>query len=92
MTKATYSIGSNNETKKLEAKKALAILNKYFEGLTAFEVNGVWKGTPEKTLRVEVITDKSRKSLRQIAHEVAQELKQEAVLLEFSTPVMEFIK
>jgi len=92
MTKAVYSIGSNNITKKLEGKRALSILNKYFDGLTAFEVRGVWKGTPEKTLRVEVLTDKSHKSLRQIAHEVAMELHQEAVLLEFSRPMIEFVK
>lgn len=54
----TLYIGSNNKTGKLEEEKAISILNEYFNGYTYSVVNGVWKGTAEFTLIVDIATEK----------------------------------
>lgn len=82
MQKAFYYIGSNNVTHELEEEKILSIVGKYFDGFTAFEVVGYWKGSQEKTLKVEVITDESHAKLVKVGKELKEALTQESVLLE----------
>ena len=71
-------IGSNNETKKLESKKAIAVTSKYFEGFTCQNANGFWKGLSEKTLIIEIETDNKKKVI-ELAEELKTALFQEAV-------------
>ena len=73
-------IGSNNETKKLEAKKAIAIASKYFEGFTCQNANGFWKGIAEKTLIIEIETD-DKKRVIELAEKLKTELYQEAIAI-----------
>ncbi|HOC97887.1 MAG TPA: hypothetical protein PKK80_02510 [Bacilli bacterium] len=71
-------VGSNNTTKKLEAKKAIAIASKYFEGFTCQNANGFWKGLSEKTLIIEIETDNKKKVI-ELAEELKVSLYQEAI-------------
>ena len=71
-------VGSNNTTKKLEAKKAIAITGKYFEGFTCQNANGFWKGLSEKTLIIEIETDNKKKVI-ELAEELKEALYQEAI-------------
>jgi len=71
-------VGSNNETKKLEDKKAIAIASKHFEGFTCQNASGFWKGTAEKTLIIEIETDDKKKVI-ELAEELKTALFQEAV-------------
>ena len=71
-------IGSNNTTKKLEAKKAIAIASKYFEGFTYQNASGFWKGLSEKTLIIEIETDNKKKVI-ELAEELKEALFQEAI-------------
>jgi len=71
-------IGSNNTTKRLEAKKAISIASKYFEGFTCQNANGFWKGLSEKTLIIEIETDNKKKVI-ELAEELKIVLFQEAI-------------
>ena len=71
-------VGSNNETKKLEDKKAISIASKYFEGFTCQNANGFWKGLSEKTLIIEIETDDKKKVI-ELAEELKEALYQEAI-------------
>jgi hypothetical protein len=71
-------VGSNNETKKLEAKKAISIVSKYFEGFTCQNANGFWRGLSEKTLIIEIETDNKKKVI-ELAEELKIALFQEAI-------------
>lgn len=71
-------VGSNNETKKLEAQKAIQIASTYFEGFTCQNANGFWKGTAEKTLIIEIETQNKKKVI-ELAEELKEALYQEAI-------------
>lgn len=82
MQKVFYYVGSNNTTKELESSKIEAIVAGHFDGFTESEVTGYWKGNKERTLKIEVITDKTAGELARIAKELKKELNQESVLME----------
>lgn len=92
MQKVFYYIGANNSTKELEREKAERIISTYFEGFTAFEVVGYWRGAKERTLKVEIVTDESSAKLARIAKELCKELDQEAVMLEILESNVAFIQ
>ncbi len=71
-------IGSNNETKKLEAKKAISIASIYFDGFSASRIVGYWKGNQEKTLVLEIETNSKSKIIK-LAMELKTALSQEAI-------------
>ncbi len=71
-------IGSNNTTKRLEAKKAVSIASKYFDGFTCQNANGFWKGISEKTLIIEIETQNKKKVI-ELAEELKASLYQEAI-------------
>lgn len=73
-----YYIGSNNETKLLEDRKAIRIISKHFEGFTTTKGLGYWQGKSEKSLIIEIETTK-RKQIITLAKELCKELKQDAV-------------
>lgn len=84
MQKYYIYIGSNNETHKLESAEAIETISKYFDGFTAYEVIGYWKGTQEKTLKVEIVADQGQGDARiiKMIKELKAQLKQDAILLE----------
>lgn len=92
MKKAFYYIGSNNETHSLETEKILSVVGAHFEGFTAFEVVGYWKGAQEKTLKIEVITEEADSRLVKIGKELKEKLEQESVLLEIVDTNAAFIQ
>ena len=71
-------IGSNNDTKKLESKKAIMIASKHFDGFSVSKITGYWKGRKESTLIIEIETD-SKKKIMSLALELKEELLQEAI-------------
>jgi len=75
-------IGSNNETYELEKTVAINKISEYFEGFTAYEVLGYWKGSEEKTLKVEIISEESELKVVRLCKELKKLLKQDAILLE----------
>lgn len=82
MQKVFYYIGSNNKTKELEQEKIEAIVSAHFEGFTASEVVGYWRGSKERTLKIEVITSEAPAKLAKIGKELKNKLEQESVLME----------
>lgn len=84
MQKYYIYIGSNNETHKLESKEAIETISKYFDGFTAYEVVGYWKGSQEKTLKVEIVSDEGQGDARivKMIKELKEVLHQDAILLE----------
>lgn len=82
MKKAIFYIGANNSTKKLEVKKIEKTMNAHFEGYSAIQIIGYWKGKKEKTLMVQVVTESPDSELARVAKELCDVLKQDAVMLE----------
>lgn len=82
MQKVYYYIGHNNKTQELEIEKIESIVSNHFEGFTASEVIGYWRGSKERTLKVEVITDETPAKLSKIGKELRDKLEQESVLME----------
>lgn len=71
-------IGSNNTTKKLEVEKAKRVINRFFEGYTISRANGLWKGQTEKTLIVDIETNK-KTAVKLLAKRLCKDLDQQAV-------------
>ena len=92
MKKAYYYIGSNNSTHELEIEKITGIISKYFEGFTAFEVIGYWKGQREKTLKVEIVTEEDNTKLVKVGKELKIALDQESIMLEIINSNVAFIQ
>lgn len=92
MQKAVYYIGANNETHELEVEKITEVISGTFDGFTASEVVGYWKGSKERSLRVEVVTDEEPAVLARVAKELAQQLNQESVMLELLTSNVVFVE
>ena len=83
MQKYYIYIGSNNETHQLESDEAIKTISKYFDGFTAYEVIGYWKGTQEKTLKVEIVADPAKDTeVVKMVKELKASLKQDAIMLE----------
>ena len=92
MNKFYLYIGSNNITKVLEIEKAIEIISGYFEGFTAYEVVGYWKGHKEKTLKVEIVAEAGEVMITKLCKDLAEKLDQEAILLEKINSNMVFIQ
>lgn len=92
MKKAYYYIGSNNRTHALEIEKITEIVSNHFEGFTAFEVIGYWKGARERTLKIEAVTELEDTLLAKIGRELRVKLEQDSVLLEIVQTNAAFIQ
>ena len=92
MKKVFYYIGSNNTTKELEIEKITGIISAHFDGFTASEVIGYWKGSRERTLKVEIITEETDTALARIGKELKTKLEQESVLMEVIHSNIAFIQ
>lgn len=94
MKKYFLYIGSNNETHELEADRACEIIAQVFEGFSIYEIIGYWKGSKEKTLKVEIVSDETGSDARiiELSKEIAKELKQDAVMVETFNSNIAFIQ
>jgi len=92
MKKAFYTIGANNATHKLEINKIKSILSTHFDGFTAFEVIGYWKGQEERALKAEIITELPDSELARIGKELKTKLEQESILFEIINSNSAFIQ
>lgn len=82
MQKVYYYVGANNDTKELEKSKIENILSKSFDGFTAYEVVGYWKGNKERTLKIEIIDERPASDLAKVAKRLKKGLNQESILME----------
>jgi NAD(P)H-flavin reductase len=82
MQKVYFYIGANNATHVLETEKIVQAVNKHFAEFTAYEVIGYWKGTQEKSLKVEILTEELPAKIAKIAKELRALLQQDAIGLE----------
>jgi len=92
MKKAYIYIGSNNTTHELESEKAINIIADHFDGFSAYEIIGFWKGSKEKTLKVEIVVDSNTSPLVKLCKELKTKLSQEAVMLEIVESNVAFIQ
>ena len=92
MKKAYLYIGQNNDTKKLESDKIEKIVSSYFDGFTAIEVIGFWRGKKELSLKIEIVTDEENAKLVRLCKELKKELKQESIGLEITKSNFAFIQ
>lgn len=93
MTKHYIYIGSNNETHELEKDKAISIIAGQFDGFSAYEIVGFWKGQQEKTLKVEIVSDDSSNAkIIAICKELKTALNQDSVLVETVESNIAFIQ
>lgn len=83
-------IGSNNQTKKLEKKRAVDITSSYFEGFSVSQILGFWKGKAEKTLLIEIETLEKSKII-ELSKKLARELKQQAIGVIETSEKMQFL-
>jgi len=89
--KAIFSIGANNESGMLERDAAESVLASFFDGFSAYEITGFWKGQRERTLRVEVVTDATQERLQACARKLCAVLRQDAVMLETVSANVQFV-
>lgn len=83
MKKLNFYIGSNNHTHELEKNKALAILANSYEGMSATELVGYWKGQSERTLMVSIVCDVvDYTRVKTLCRQLNRELDQQAIMVE----------
>jgi hypothetical protein len=86
--KATLYIGSNNDTKELEYQKAIAVVAGIFKGFTVAYHSGYWEGVQEDSMTISVLGEDSpafRHDIVKASHVIKEALKQDAVLVEYTT-------
>lgn len=57
------------------------LASEYFEGYTIYQARGVWKGTAENSLIIEIMGDVDPKAVRELAQGIKHANSQEAVLV-----------
>ncbi len=94
MKKYFLYIGSNNVTHELEADWACEIIAKMFEDFSVYEIVGYWKGSREKTLKVEIVSDETGSDTKiiEISKILAKELQQDAIMVETFNSNIAFIQ
>ena len=73
-------VGADNKTKLLYTDFQLAIVSQYFESYTYIECNGVWKGSSEYCLRIEIATD-DRAKLYSLVGDLKARMEQTSILV-----------
>lgn len=85
MIKINFFIGANNKTKKINKEyynKVIDICSKYFIDYSINRLEGFWNGIKEQSLNVFIYREViNKKLLNNMAIELKQELKQEAILI-----------
>ena len=71
-------VGANNTTKEVAVDSLKAILNAYFEGYSLLPAEGMWKGTPEKSVVLEIQTDEVGK-VKDLIAVLKDKLEQQAI-------------
>lgn len=82
-------IGSSNETGELEKDKAIKIASSVFDGFTASDADGYWKGKQERSMILEIET-KDRPKILGLIKKLTEGLNQEAIGL-VQAGAMEFV-
>jgi hypothetical protein len=77
-------VGSNNVTGEVEQEKLEKILSRHVDGYTIIRSSGVWKGTRENSVMVEISEDIDVIAL---IGEIKRGLEQEAVAYRKVTPL-----
>ena len=91
MQKIRLYVGANNTTKELERSKIETVLNRHYEGYSAFEIVGYWHGERERTLMIEILNEEPAPVHAKVAKEIKKECEQDAVLLEITDVNATFI-
>ncbi len=73
-----YRIFTENKNHKAIEK----IIAKYFEGFTLLKGNGFWRLQKENSLIIEIVTDDTDKLINDLAKEIKEANKQQAVLVQ----------
>lgn len=63
-------------------KEIESIISKYFEGFSLIKSTGFWRLQREKSLIIEIITDDTDKLINDLAKEIKETNKQEAILIQ----------
>jgi len=82
MKKFIIYIGENHKTGRLELQKTYKILQQTFDSFTTYETFGFWKGKKIRTLKIEILTNKTIKYLKNLCKKLTKKLEQEIILLE----------
>lgn len=85
MRKAIFYVGADNTTKRLNREKIESIVASFFDGFSASEIVGYWKGTKENTLKVEVVTESEDSTIHTVAQALRDGLNQESVMVEIES-------
>ena len=73
-------IGSNNDTKNVELDKIRELLTASgFDGWTEIPSYGMWKGTEEYSVIIEVLVDETKLAYMTLLVDLRRGLKQEAI-------------
>lgn len=78
-------VGSNNETGELEILKIRQITARFYDGATFSPVSGLRKGKLEKTVKIEVVSNKS--VLKEFVSTLKTELEQEEIGIREISPL-----
>ena len=73
-------VGHNNETEeKYEESRIASLVGKFFDGFSIYACRGYYKGTPEESYKIEIITHDENK-VDKLKNYLAEILDQESVL------------
>ena len=71
--------------------KVRDLVSKYFDGFTVYHGTGYWKGTPEKSLIIELSSVNNSENVYKCANQIKTFNKQESVLVQELAEVAKFI-
>lgn len=69
-------------TEDVNREKIEAILTKYYPGFTITKAKGYWRLQKEDSLIIEIVTEDTDTTIKQIAGEIKTENNQQAVLIQ----------
>jgi len=85
MKQATFYIGADNETGKVDKAKIVELVSIYFAGSTIIPATGIWRGEVEESVVLIVGHDNTDDFLRVFARTLCEELGQYSVGLSDGT-------
>lgn len=79
MKQATFFVGANNETGKVDTDKVVELVSTHFGGGTITPSTGIWQGQTEESVTVIVGHNKSADYIHFFVCLMADELNQDAI-------------
>ena len=80
-------IGAHNVTKEVDVVGLCTILDGHFSGYTIIDAMGRWEGDSEKSVFVDIITEKNAVDMKAIINTLCRALEQNCIIVAMSQNV-----